>query len=258
MPESLLASDRDRILLERMFDPEEHLNPEQRAAVEHRGGPLLVVAGAGSGKTWTLACRVANLVDRGIPPERILLLTFTRRAAREMLSRAEHLTGDRALGRVWGGTFHATANRLLRLHGGALGLSPGFTVLDRTDTADLMDLIRGELELGQGERRFPRKETLADVYSRTVNARTKLTEVLEAEYPWCAEEVEAIRAIFERYTERKRAQQALDYDDLLVFWDALCRHPAAGPPSPDAGAVAAGALAVELLNSANASQARGA
>ncbi|HKN81462.1 MAG TPA: UvrD-helicase domain-containing protein, partial [Actinomycetota bacterium] len=207
----------------------ERLNAEQRAAVEHLGGPLLVVAGAGSGKTWTLACRVANLVDRGIPPERILLLTFTRRAAREMLSRAEQLTGDRALGRVWGGTFHATANRLLRLHGGALGLSPGFTVLDRTDTADLMDLIRGELGFGQGERRFPRKDTLADVYSRTVNSRTKLADVLEREYPWCAEEGEPIRTIFERYTERKRAQSALDYDDLLLFWDALCRHPAAGP-----------------------------
>ncbi|HEU5224308.1 MAG TPA: UvrD-helicase domain-containing protein, partial [Actinomycetota bacterium] len=154
-----------------MFDAVERLNPEQRAAVEHLGGPLLVVAGAGSGKTWTLACRVANLVDRGVPPERILLLTFTRRAAREMLSRAEQLTGGRALGRVWGGTFHATANRLLRLHGGALGVPPGFTVLDRTDTADLMDLIRGELGFGQGERRFPRKDTLADVYSRTVNSR---------------------------------------------------------------------------------------
>jgi DNA helicase-2/ATP-dependent DNA helicase PcrA len=212
-----------------MFGADEHLNPEQRAAVEHRGGPLLVVAGAGSGKTWTLACRVASLVDRGVPPERILLLTFTRRAAREMLSRAEHLTGECALGRVWGGTFHATANRLLRLHGGALGLSPGFTVLDRTDTADLMDLIRGELGFGQGERRFPRKETLADVYSRTVNARTKLAAVLEREYPWCADEGDAIRSIFERYTERKRAQHALDYDDLLLFWDALCRHRAAGP-----------------------------
>ena len=161
-----------------MFDALERLNPEQRAAVEHLGGPLLVVAGAGSGKTWTLACRVACLVDRGVPPERILLLTFTRRAAREMLSRAESLTGDRGLGRVWGGTFHATANRLLRQHGGALGLSSDFTVLDRTDTADLMDLIRGDLGLGQGERRFPRKETLADVYSRTVNAGTKLAEVL--------------------------------------------------------------------------------
>jgi DNA helicase-2/ATP-dependent DNA helicase PcrA len=116
-----------------------------------------VVAGAGSGKTWTLACRVAHLVERGVPPERILLLTFTRRAAREMLGRAERLTGGRGLGRVWGGTFHASANRLLRSHGGALGLPPDFTVLDRTDTADLMDLIRSDLGLGEGERRFPRK-----------------------------------------------------------------------------------------------------
>ena len=207
----------------------ETLTPEQREAVEHLGGPLLVVAGAGSGKTRTLACRVARLVERGVAQERILLLTFTRRAAREMLSRAEALTGDRGLGRVWGGTFHAAANRLLRLQGGALGLSPGFTVLDRTDTADLMDLIRGELGLGEGERRFPRKETLADVYSRTVNAQTKLAEVLQAEYPWCAEELEGIRGIFERYIERKRVQVALDYDDLLLYWHALCRHPAAGP-----------------------------
>ncbi len=145
-----------------------------------------------------------------------------------MLSRAETLTGGRGLGRVWGGTFHATANRLLRTHGGALGLPPGFTVLDRTDTADLMDLIRGELELGEGDRRFPRKETLADVYSRTVNAQLKLAEVLEREYPWCAEELEGVRAIFERYTERKRGQNALDYDDLLLYWHALGRHPAAG------------------------------
>jgi DNA helicase-2/ATP-dependent DNA helicase PcrA len=219
-----------------MFDALERLNPEQRAAVEHLGGPLLVVAGAGSGKTWTLACRVARLVDRGVAPERILLLTFTRRAAREMLSRAETLTGDRGLGRVWGGTFHATANRLLRAHGGALGLAPGFTVLDRTDTADLMDLVRGELlgeggpsGLGEGERRFPRKETLADAYSRTVNAQRKLADVLQREYPWCLEELDGIREIFERYVERKRAQCALDYDDLLLYWHALGRHPAAGP-----------------------------
>jgi DNA helicase II / ATP-dependent DNA helicase PcrA len=217
-----------------MFDALERLNPEQRAAVEHLGGPLLVVAGAGSGKTWTLACRVARLVDRGVSPERVLLLTFTRRAAREMLSRAEALTGERSVGRVWGGTFHATANRLLRMHGGALGLSSAFTVLDRTDTADLMDLIRGELGLGEGERRFPRKETLADVYSRTVNARKRLADVLSREYPWCAEQAEGIRSIFELYTERKRAQNALDYDDLLLFWEALCRHPAAGPAIAEA------------------------
>jgi DNA helicase-2/ATP-dependent DNA helicase PcrA len=211
-----------------MFDAFERLNPDQRAAVEHDGGPLLVVAGAGSGKTWTLACRVARLVERGVPPERILLLTFTRRAAREMLSRAERLTNGSGLGRVWGGTFHATANRLLRLHGRALGLAPDFTVLDRTDTADLMDLIRGELGLGEGERRFPRKETLADVYSRAVNAQERLADVLERDYPWCADEVGGIRTIFERYTERKRGDKALDYDDLLVFWLTLGRHPAAG------------------------------
>ena len=212
-----------------MFDAWGSLNEAQRSAVEHEGGPLLVVAGAGSGKTWTLACRVARLVDRGVRPERILLLTFTRRASREMLSRAERLTGERGLGRVWGGTFHATGNRLLRLHGRALGLSPDFTVLDRADTADLLDLIRGELELGQGEKRFPRKETLADIYSRAVNAGEKLGEVLQREFPWCAEHQQDIGRMFRVYTERKRGQHTLDYDDLLLFWHALARHPAAGP-----------------------------
>jgi DNA helicase-2/ATP-dependent DNA helicase PcrA len=211
-----------------MFDPAEDLNAEQRAAVEHDGGPLLVVAGAGSGKTWTLACRVARLVERGAPPQRILLLTFTRRAAREMLSRAERLAGERRLGKVWGGTFHAAGNRLLRLHGRAIGLVPDFTVLDRTDSADLMDLIRDELGLGRGPTRFPRKDALAEIYSRTVNAGTKLDPLLEQHYPWCAEEREGIAAIFQSYLARKRAQHALDYDDLLVHWLALARHPAAG------------------------------
>jgi ATP-dependent DNA helicase UvrD/PcrA len=206
-----------------MFDALERLNPAQREAVEHLGGPLLVVAGAGSGKTWTLACRVARLVDRGVLPERILLLTFTRRAAREMLSRAERLTGERSVGRVWGGTFHAVGNRLLRLHGRALGLRPDFTVMDRTDSADLMDLIRGDLGLGATERRFPRKDTLADIYSRTVNAQTKLREVLQTEFPWCAEELDGIRQIFEAYTDRKREHHCLDYDDLLLYWHALAR-----------------------------------
>jgi len=211
-----------------MFDALERLNPAQREAVEHLGGPLLVVAGAGSGKTWTLACRVAKLVDRGVLPERILLLTFTRRAAREMTSRAERLTGERSVGRVWGGTFHSVGNRLLRLHGRALGLRPDFTVMDRTDSADLMDLIRGDLGLGTTERRFPRKDTLADIYSRTVNAQTKLREVLETEFPWCAEELEGIRQIFEAYTDRKREHECLDYDDLLLYWHALARTPGGG------------------------------
>jgi len=211
-----------------MFDALERLNSSQREAVEHLGGPLLVVAGAGSGKTWTLACRVARLVDRGVLPERILLLTFTRRAAREMLSRAERLTGERSVGRVWGGTFHAVGNRLLRLHGRALGLRPDFTVMDRTDSADLMDLIRGDLGLGATERRFPRKDTLADIYSRTVNAQTKLREVLEAEFPWCADELDGIRQIFDAYTDRKRKHDCLDYDDLLLYWHALALTPGGG------------------------------
>src|SRR5436309_2385809 len=211
-----------------MFDALERLNPAQREAVEHLGGRLLVVAGAGSGKTWALACRVARLVDRGVLPERILLLTFTRRAAREMLSRAERLTGERSVGRVWGGTFHAVGNRLLRLHGRALGLRPDFTVMDRSDSADLMDLIRGDLGLGATERRFPRKDTLADIYSRTVNAQTKLREVLDTEFPWCAEELDGIRQIFEAYTDRKREHHCLDYDDLLLYWHALARTPGGG------------------------------
>jgi DNA helicase-2/ATP-dependent DNA helicase PcrA len=204
----------------------ETLNPEQREAVEHPGGPVLVVAGAGSGKTWTLACRVAHLVEAGVPPQRILLLTFTRRAAREMLARAGQLTGRDVGGRVWGGTFHAVANRLLRIYGRPLGLRPDFTVMDQADAADLMNLIRGELRLGTGERRFPRKDTLVSIYSRVVNAQEKLAAVLRAHFPWCGDEVEGIRAVFQAYTERKRAQNVLDYDDLSLHWLALVRNPA--------------------------------
>ncbi|MGZ4109515.1 MAG: ATP-dependent helicase [Actinomycetota bacterium] len=201
-----------------MFDD---LNHEQRAAVLHGDGPLLIVAGAGTGKTTTLAARVGHLVERGIRPERILLLTFSRRAAREMLSRAERLSGHRDTGRVWGGTFHAVANRLLRLHGRPLGLRPDFTVLDQSDGADVMNLLREELGFAQREKRFPRKETLAAIYSRTVNAGEKLSDVLQRHYPWCVYEIDGIRQVFQAYTVRKRDQNVLDYDDLLLFWKAL-------------------------------------
>ena len=186
---------------------------------------MLVVAGAGTGKTWTLACRVAHLIDSGVRPERLLLLTFTRRAAREMLARAGGLIGRDVLGKSWGGTFHAVGNRLLRLYGRPLGVRPDFTVMDQADAADLMDLIRGELGLGTGDRRFPRKDTLAAAYSRTVNARMKLGLVLERWFPWCAEEIEGVRMIFRSYVERKRAQNVLDYDDLLLYWNALVHTP---------------------------------
>src|SRR5262245_17902789 len=206
----------------------ETLNPRQREAVMHEAGPLLVVAGAGTGKTLTLAGRVAHLIERGVPPERILLLTFTRRAARVMLARATRLTGrdGPTSGRVWGGTFHAVGNRLLRLHGRAIGIRPDFTILDQADAADLMNLIREDLGLSTNERRFPRKELLADIYSRTVNARTRLAEVLDAAFPWCRDEIEGIRSVFHRYGQRKREQNVLDYDDLLLFWVALAQTPA--------------------------------
>jgi DNA helicase-2/ATP-dependent DNA helicase PcrA len=207
-----------------MFDD---LNPEQRTAAAHDDGPLLIVAGAGTGKTTTLAARVACLLERGVRPERILLLTFSRRAAREMLLRAAH-RGDRDAERVWGGTFHAVANRLLRIHGRALRLAAGFTVLDQADGADVMNLLRDELGFAARERRFPRKETLAQIHSRVVNAGEKLDGVIERHYPWCTDEVEGIREIFRAYTVRKREQQTLDYDDLLLFWKALATSQATG------------------------------
>jgi DNA helicase-2/ATP-dependent DNA helicase PcrA len=213
------------------------LNPAQLEAVTHGSGPALVVAGAGSGKTWTLACRVAYLLQQGVAPERILLLTFTRRAARELLQRADRLiAGERTRAPstslragVWGGTFHAVANRLLRLHGQALGLDPSFTVLDQADTVDVMHLIREELSLAQRGRRFPRPETLAAIYSRTVNGGvgSRLGHVLDDQFPWCKAEIDGIRSLFEQYTCRKRDQLVLDYDDLLLYWAALVRSPAA-------------------------------
>jgi DNA helicase-2/ATP-dependent DNA helicase PcrA len=214
------------MLLERMFDT---LTPEQLAAARHGDGPLLIVAGAGTGKTTTLAARVTTLLDRGVRPERVLLLTFSRRAAREMLERVERQGGHRDAGRVWGGTFHAVANRLLRLHGRALGLAPGFTVLDQADAADVMNLLRDELGYAARERRFPRKETLAQIHSRVVNAGTKLDAVIDRHFPWCTDDVEGIREIFQAYTARKREQQTLDYDDLLLFWRALATSPSTGP-----------------------------
>jgi DNA helicase-2/ATP-dependent DNA helicase PcrA len=209
-----------------MFDS---LNPEQRIAATHGEGPLLIVAGAGTGKTTTLAARVSCLLERGVRPERVLLLTFSRRAAREMLERAERQGGHRDAGRVWGGTFHAVANRLLRIHGRTLGLSPGFTVLDQSDGADVMNLLREELGFASRERRFPRKETLAQIHSRVVNAGTKLDAVIERHYPWCIDETDDIREIFRAYVARKREQQTLDYDDLLLFWKALAGSPQTGP-----------------------------
>ncbi len=202
------------------------LNDEQRRAVDHTGSPLLIVAGAGTGKTKTLAARVCRIIDDGTDPERVLLLTFTRRAAAEMLARVAAVSTDRAASRVWGGTFHSTANRVLRTFGRRVGLSPGFTVLDHSDATDLMGIVRTEEGFGERARRFPRKETVAGIYSRLVSSQAKLDAVLETDYPWCADHRDELRTIFTAYTTRKRLHQVLDYDDLLLFWRGLTTGPA--------------------------------
>ena len=196
------------------------LNERQVRAATHVGGPLLILAGAGTGKTTTLCARVACLLGRGVPAERILLLTFTRRAAREMLARARVLAGTGATSRfVVGGTFHSVAYRTILSEAPTLGLG-NVNLLDASDAADLLDLLREELGLASTERRFPRKGTLLDIYSRTVNAQRLLGEVLAESFPWCADFGDEIGSLFRAYTTRKRLLNALDLDDLLLYWHA--------------------------------------
>ncbi|MEO9250277.1 MAG: ATP-dependent helicase [Gemmatimonadaceae bacterium] len=196
------------------------LNPDQFAAATHGEGPLLIVAGAGSGKTRTLVYRVAHLVDRGVRPERILLLTFTRRAAHEMLSRAERLIGS-ASRNVQGGTFHATAHRLLRRFGPAAGLPKDFSIMDQSDSADLMQISRAALGLGAGAKRFPKKETLHHVYSRHVNTGIAMEDIVRDEYPRFIEYIPDFTRLYADYTLRKQERNLVDYDDLLLLWAML-------------------------------------
>jgi DNA helicase-2/ATP-dependent DNA helicase PcrA len=215
------------------------LNAEQRSAVEHGvggygpsiAGPLLVIAGAGSVKTNTLAHRVAHLIVNGADPGRILLLTFSRRAAAEMERRAERIIkgalgpGTAHIGIGWSGTFHAVGARLLRTYAHAIGLDPSFTIHDREDSADLMNLVRHEQGLSEKDKRFPLKATCLAIYSRAVNAAEPLETVLLKQFPWCAEWKDALRDLFEAYVEAKQRQQVLDYDDLLLYWGELMRVP---------------------------------
>ena len=192
----------------------EVLNAQQLAAVTHREGPLLVIAGAGSGKTRTLIYRVARLIESGVPPGAILLLTFTRRAAQEMLRRVEQLIGDRG-GQVAGGTFHSFANQVLRQMGGAIGLKPNFTILDRGDVEDVINLLRAQLDLGSKDRRFPKKGTIAEAISMARNKNRALLAELENDFPHLLEHAPAIVTLAEKYEEYKRERSLLDYDDLL-------------------------------------------
>jgi len=199
------------------------LNPDQRKAVTHGNGPLLIVAGAGSGKTRTLAYRVAYLIAKGVAPEKILLLTFTRRAAEEMLKRASSIVqrGPAVSGKVWGGTFHAIANRLLRVYAKAAGLDDSFTVMDEADAEDMINVIRHDLGLHSKEKRFPRKGTCRDIYSRRVNSADTLDDVLKRHFPWCAMWQKELKELFQQYVERKQKRNVLDYDDLLLYWSHL-------------------------------------
>jgi len=208
----------------------DELNPRQREAVTHGDGPLLVVAGAGSGKTRTLACRVAFLMSQGVAPERILLLTFTRRAAEEMLKRAAASAAGQAQStrRVWGGTFHAFANRVLRIYARPAGLAQEYSVIDRTDAEDFLNVVRNEMGLARKGRRFPQKATCLDIYSRRVNSTEDLREVLTRHYPWCLEWEAELASLFGSYVERKQAQNVLDYDDLLLYLYYLLEDPQAG------------------------------
>ncbi|MBU1333907.1 MAG: ATP-dependent helicase [Alphaproteobacteria bacterium] len=214
------------------------LNPEQRRAVEHGAGlaapgPLLVIAGAGSGKTNTLAHRVAHLIVNGADPRRILLMTFSRRAASEMSRRVERIAG-KALGTSsgavadalnWAGTFHGIGARLLREHATQIGLDPAFTIHDREDSADLMNLVRHELGLSEAKSRFPTKGTCLAIYSRVVNAQDELEEVLKTVFPWCAMWPEQLRTLFGAYVAAKQSQNVLDYDDLLLYWAGMMANP---------------------------------
>jgi DNA helicase-2/ATP-dependent DNA helicase PcrA len=226
-----------------MFDLrwDEGLDEAQHAAASHGDGPLIVVAGAGTGKTRTLVSRVAALIDRGVDPERVLLLTFTRRAADEMLARAAATCSRRdAARKLWGGTFHAIAYRLVAAHAESLGQASSLSVLDQGDAADLMDLLRHEHGLAGadgrsassragGGQRFPRGDTLLDAYSRAVNTGQPARDVIATHFPWCDPHIEAILDLFRAYVARKRARSLLDFDDLLLGWRALLADHRVGP-----------------------------
>lgn len=211
------------------------LNSQQRQAVQHgikdgeaiNAGPLLVIAGAGSGKTKTLAYRVAHLVVNGVDPQRVLLLTFSRRAAEEMIRRVERITkAALGVGQVdlpWAGTFHAVGARLLREFANHIGLKPSFTILDRSDAADLMNLVRHELGQSNKKERFPQKDTCLAIYSLTINSRAPLERVLSRQFPWCENWEAELQDLFREYVAAKQRQNVLDYDDLLLYWAEMMK-----------------------------------
>jgi DNA helicase II / ATP-dependent DNA helicase PcrA len=203
------------------------LDDEQRHAATHPPGPLLVLAGAGTGKTRTLVARAAWLCGQGIEPSRILLLTFTRRSADDMLARATPCATPQQ--QIRGGTFHAIAHRLIRQHAESFSLPPQFSVIDPGDVVDLFDVLRGEYGLVGTERRAPRAATCADIYTRCVNTQQPIAEVVASGFGWCTEFAGQLGEMFRGYVTHKRAHALVDFDDLLLLWRAALADPAAGP-----------------------------
>ena len=218
-----------------MFDENavlDGLNEQQRRAATQHGGPLLVLAGAGTGKTRTLVARAAWLHgSQGVPASRILLLTFTRRAASDMLARAAAWFDGSFHGndRICGGTFHAIAHKIIRQHAESFSLPPQFTILDQGDATDLLDVLRPDHGLDGTGQRAPRAAACADIYTRCVNTGRPVSEVVTAGFPWCKPFTAQLAALFRAYTARKRARNLLDFDDLLLLWQAALADPAAGP-----------------------------
>jgi DNA helicase-2/ATP-dependent DNA helicase PcrA len=196
------------------------LNASQLEAVTHTSGPLLVIAGAGSGKTRTLTYRAAYLVEKGVSPAAILLLTFTRKASQEMLRRATQLLDDRCE-KISGGTFHSFANATLRKYASHLGLDPAFGILDRVDSENLIGILRKEMQPETKHRSFPRKKTLADIFSRAVNKGLTIEEIIDIDYPHFASYLAVIEQLHHNFETRKHEHHFLDYDDLLVFLNQL-------------------------------------
>src|SRR5215469_3630585 len=202
------------------------LNPEQWRALEHGLSPLLIVAGAGTGKTNTLAHRVAHLIVQGADPRRLMLLTFSLRAAVEMTRRVERIAAHVLLDQArvvtdaltWSGTFHAIGARFLREYAEYIGLDRAFTIHDKEDSADLMNLVRHDLGFSKTEKRFPAKSTCLSIYSRVINAEATIDEVLNNSFPWCLGWEAQLKALFGAYVEAKQRQNVLDYDDLLLYW----------------------------------------
>ena len=214
-----------------MFEPADvldGLNDDQRRAATHQSGPLLVLAGAGTGKTRTLVARAGWLRSQGTPASRILLLTFTRRAADDMLARVTP-RGASAADRVVGGTFHAVAHQIIRAHAESFSLPPEFSVIDPADVTNLMDTLRAENGLVTSQRRAPRAGTCADIYTRCVNTRAPVPEVIKAEFPWVAGFETELAGLFRAYTAHKRQHGLVDFDDLLLLWRAALADAAAGP-----------------------------